>query len=103
MKELNLKIKYDDTNGYKGHGEDTEELIKGVVDVAIEIELSHDEVISEYSVDIVDDKNSLNKDDLSVLLSLVCNDAQTQVNNGGEVTKEMYDLRYKLRDLWKEK
>ncbi|MFW6243406.1 MAG: hypothetical protein ACOC2W_04535 [bacterium] len=48
MKKLILEIEYDDTDGYKGHGEDTDELIINSIYTAIEIDLVHDNVIKEY-------------------------------------------------------
>ena len=35
-----------------------------------------------------------------ILLRLVCEDAQKQTDNKREVTTEMYNLRYKLRDSY---
>jgi len=43
--------------------------------------------------------NPLTKNELSILLNYVCNDAQLKANDKKEVTTEMYELRYKLRDL----
>ena len=45
--------------------------------------------------------NPLTKNELAILLNFVCNDAQLKANAKKEVTTEMYDLRYKLRDLYK--
>ena len=45
MKKLILEIEYDDTDCYKGHGDDTVEVIKNAIDTAIDIDLVHDDVI----------------------------------------------------------
>ena len=59
MKELILKIKFDDKGGYKGHGDDTAELIKEGVEQYLEIDLESDGVIKKgWSVEIV--SNSIN-------------------------------------------
>jgi hypothetical protein len=44
-------------------------------------------------------REELTKKEIGILLDLVCNDAQIKANLGKEVTTEMYDLRYKLRDM----
>jgi hypothetical protein len=43
----------------------------------------------------------LTKEELSILLKLVCDDAQKEANRGKSPSKEMYDLRYKITDLIK--
>ena len=43
-------------------------------------------------------KLDLNHKEKKILLNLVCYDAQNKTNKGLEVTNEMYNLRYKLRD-----
>ena len=48
--------------------------------------------------DYAESKDNFNKKDKKTLLKLVCDDAQNKTNKGLEVTNEMYDLRYKLRD-----
>lgn len=45
MKELILKITFDDTDGYKGHGDDTSEIIKDIIEREMEMELEDDDVI----------------------------------------------------------
>lgn len=51
----------------------------------------------------MDNKNNnskmLTKEELKILLRLVCEDADKSANYGKTPTKEMYDLRYKLRDM----
>jgi hypothetical protein len=54
MEELVIKIKFDDNGGYKGHGENVEELILNSIKTAIEMDLEHDDVIkSNWSVEIL--------------------------------------------------
>jgi len=54
MKELLVKIKFDDNGGYKGHGENIEELILISIKNAIEFDLEHDDVIKpNWSVEIL--------------------------------------------------
>jgi len=56
-KEILIKVTFDDTNGYKGHGEDTAELIKNGLKTFMEIDLEGDNVIKEnWSVEIVTGK-----------------------------------------------
>ena len=43
---------------------------------------------------------NLTTDEQKILLKLVCEDAQKQTDNKREVTTEMYNLRYKLRDSY---
>ena len=45
--------------------------------------------------------DEFSKEELNILLRLVCDDAQRQANIGKIPTKQMYDLRYKIRDLLK--
>lgn len=47
MKKITLEIEFDDTDGYKGHGDDTTELIIEVIKREIEVSLEHDGVIKE--------------------------------------------------------
>jgi hypothetical protein len=55
MKEIVIKIQFDDTNGYKGHDEDTAELIKIGIEQYLEIDLQGDGVIKKnWSVEIID-------------------------------------------------
>ncbi len=54
MKELVFKIKFDDEGCYKGHGDDTAELIEEWVKQFLEIELESDGVIKEgWSVEVL--------------------------------------------------
>lgn len=54
MKELILKIKYDDEGGYKGHGSDTSAIIKYLLEREMEAELVSDEVIKkEFSIEVI--------------------------------------------------
>lgn len=54
MKKITIEIEYDDTDGYKGHGDDTAELIKNSIENELEYELESDGVIKEgWSVKIV--------------------------------------------------
>jgi len=49
-----LKIKFDDEGCYKGHGDDTAELIEEGIKQFLEIELESDDVIKEgWSVEVV--------------------------------------------------
>lgn len=47
MKKIILEISFDDTDGYKGHGDDTAELILEACKNEIEIGLEHDGVIKK--------------------------------------------------------
>ncbi len=47
MKTILIEIKFDDTDGYKGHGEDTAELIKSSIENEMGISLEADGVIKE--------------------------------------------------------
>ena len=54
MRELVFKIKFDDEGCYKGHGDDTAELIEEWVKQFLEIELESDGVIKEgWSVEVL--------------------------------------------------
>jgi hypothetical protein len=54
MKELVLKIKFDEEGCYKGHGDNTSELIENGIIQYLEIELESDGVIKEgWSVEVV--------------------------------------------------
>lgn len=54
MKELVLKIKFDDEGCYKGQGDNTAELIENGIIQYLEIELESDGVIKEgWSVEVV--------------------------------------------------
>jgi hypothetical protein len=59
MKELVLKIKFDDEGCYKGHGDNTSELIENGIIQYLEIELESDGVIKEgWSVEVVSSTNN---------------------------------------------
>ena len=61
MKELVLKIKFDDEGCYKGHGDDISELIEEGIKQFLEIELESDGVIKEgWTVEVVSSTNLLN-------------------------------------------
>jgi hypothetical protein len=47
MKEITIKIKFDDEGCYKGHGEDTSELIKNGVEQYLQYDLEGDNVIKK--------------------------------------------------------
>lgn len=47
MKKLILVIEFDDTDGYKGHGDDTGELIKETLENELKYNLEADGVIKE--------------------------------------------------------
>jgi hypothetical protein len=54
MKEITIKIKFDDEGGYKGHGDDTAELILHGIDNYMNIDLESDGVIKEgWTVELV--------------------------------------------------
>jgi hypothetical protein len=54
MKEVTIKIKFDDTDGYKGHGDDVGEIIKELLEREIDISLVDDKVIKDnYSIEII--------------------------------------------------
>lgn len=55
MKEILIKITYDDENCYRGHGEVKEALINSVKN-AIEIDLAHDGVIKpNWNLEILEE------------------------------------------------
>lgn len=57
MKKITLEIEYDDTNGYKGHGDDTIELIIQACKNEIEVGLEHDGVIKEgWKITLIEQK-----------------------------------------------
>lgn len=61
MKEIIFKIVFDDTDGYKGHGEDTAELIKTSIENEIQMSLEGDGVIKEgWKLEIIEDEKSDN-------------------------------------------
>ncbi len=45
MKKIILEIEFDDTDGYKGHGENTGEIIKNILQNEMEYNLESDNVI----------------------------------------------------------
>lgn len=45
MKKIIIEIEFDDTDGYKGHGDDTAELIEDSIKRFMEIDLEGDKVI----------------------------------------------------------
>jgi len=47
MKKLTLIIKFDDTDGYKGHGEDTSNIILGLLEREMKYSLEADGVIKK--------------------------------------------------------
>ena len=47
MKKIILEIEYDDTDGYKGHGDNAAELIKSAIENEIRVSLQADGVIKE--------------------------------------------------------
>jgi hypothetical protein len=54
MKEIILKIQFDDEGCYKGHGDNTDELIKEGLEQYLQIDLQGDNVIKEgWSVEIL--------------------------------------------------
>ena len=53
MQELILKITFDDTDGYKGHGEDTKKIIKFLLERELQMELVQDKVIKNFKVEIL--------------------------------------------------
>jgi hypothetical protein len=55
MKKVTLEITYDDSKGYKGHGDNTPELIKTVVENELRAGLESDGVIkSDWKVVVVE-------------------------------------------------
>lgn len=54
-KEIYLKVTFNDEDGYKGHGDDTSEIIRYLLEREMEMELENDDVIKEgWKVEIVD-------------------------------------------------
>ena len=54
MKEIILKIQFDDEGCYKGHGNDTAKLIKEGLEQFLQIDLQGDNVIKKgWTVDVV--------------------------------------------------
>lgn len=54
MKELVLKIKFDDEGCYKGRGDDTSKLIEEGIKQYLKIELEYDDIIKKgWSVEVV--------------------------------------------------
>lgn len=54
MKEIIIKIKFDDEGGYKGHGDNTAELIVEGIERYMEIDLEGDSVIKKgWAVELV--------------------------------------------------
>lgn len=47
MKKITLEIEFDDTDGYKGHGDNTAELIKNAFENEMEYSFEADGVIKE--------------------------------------------------------
>lgn len=59
MKKITLEITFDDTNGYKGHGDDTAGLIKDAIEKELKFELEADGVVKPgWSVEIVDNNTT---------------------------------------------
>lgn len=57
MKEITIKITFDDKDGYKGHGENVSELIKHGVENFMEIDLEGDGVIKKgWTVNVIEEK-----------------------------------------------
>jgi hypothetical protein len=55
MKEITIKITFDDKDGYKGHGENIPELIKTGLENFMQIDLEGDGVIKKgWTVNIVE-------------------------------------------------
>jgi hypothetical protein len=59
MKKIVIEITFDDTDGYKGHGEDTAELIKSIITNELKVELESDGVIKPGWKVEVSDKTEL--------------------------------------------
>ena len=54
MKEVTIKITFDDTDGYKGYGNNVGEIIKEILEREIDISLVYDKVIkNNFSIEIV--------------------------------------------------
>ena len=54
-KVIFLKVTFNDENGYKGHGDDTREIIRYLLEREMEVSLEHDDVIKEgFKVELVE-------------------------------------------------
>ena len=54
MKEVIIKVNFNNVDGFIGHGDDVIELIKEIVSAEIEISLVHDKVIKDdFTVEII--------------------------------------------------
>lgn len=53
MKEILLKIQFVDEGCYKGHGDNTTELIKNGLEQYLQIDLQGDNVIKSWNIEIV--------------------------------------------------
>ena len=54
MKEVIIKVNFNNVDGFIGHGDDVIELIKEIVSTEIEISLVHDKVIKDdFTVEII--------------------------------------------------
>jgi len=66
MKNIILEISFDDTDGYKGHGEDTAELIKSAMENQIRYDIEADGVVKEgWKVNLIEADSSIRVLDLS--------------------------------------
>ena len=55
MKKVTLEITFDDTKGYKGHGDNTADLIKNAIENELKFELEADGVVKPgWSVVVVE-------------------------------------------------
>jgi len=56
MKEILIKVVFDDTDGYKGHGDNIDELIVSGLKSFLEFDLEQDSVIKpNWSVNIIEE------------------------------------------------
>jgi hypothetical protein len=56
MKQIIIKVQFDDEDGYKGHGENTAKLIKNILEREMSFSLEDDGVIkSGWKVEIIDE------------------------------------------------
>ncbi len=54
MKEVIIKVNFNNVDGYIGHSDDVIELIKEIISTEIEISLVHDKVIKDdFTVEII--------------------------------------------------
>jgi len=53
MKEMILKIQFDDDGCYKGHGDNTPKLIKEGLEQYLKIDLQGDGVIKSWKVELI--------------------------------------------------